>query len=272
MLNSRSVFISYAREDFQYAEEMFYFLKEQGFDPWMDKKNLLPGQNWQYELEERLRKADFILILISSTSISKRGYVQREYRRALEYWEERPMSDIYLIPVKIDECDVPTNLAKYHWAEYSSPDFRNKIVEAITSQAMRQDSKQSKNNSSLSPETRNTFSDGKTSKQRPWFQKLNRIIFSVTAILIIIAFIGNLFPLSKNNPQQDQIKSTEDKEAVYNFIVDYFKNIGSIAVVERFFADKVDTFYLKNNLTKEDIIQIRLDNDIFVDAKHKIDK
>ncbi|MBK7669560.1 MAG: toll/interleukin-1 receptor domain-containing protein [Sphingobacteriaceae bacterium] len=35
------VFISYATEDYQYADNLHDFLSKNGFEPWMDKKNLL---------------------------------------------------------------------------------------------------------------------------------------------------------------------------------------------------------------------------------------
>ncbi len=39
------VFISYAREDFTHAERLYNELKKAGFEPWLDKHNLIPGQD-----------------------------------------------------------------------------------------------------------------------------------------------------------------------------------------------------------------------------------
>ncbi|MDF2448078.1 MAG: hypothetical protein K0R26_582 [Bacteroidota bacterium] len=128
------VFISYAAEDFQYADKLHKFLSENGFEPWMDKKDLLPGQNWDLMIQEALQKADFILLLLSSTSVGKRGYVQKEFNQAVIYCEEKLDSDIYIIPIKIDACQIPFKLNKFQWVEYSSTDYQNKILQAINFQ------------------------------------------------------------------------------------------------------------------------------------------
>jgi|SRR4051794_1638276 hypothetical protein len=98
------VFISYAKEDKNTAEKLYDFLTLYHYEPWLDKKKLLPGQDWNTEIRLALKRADFIVMLLSRTSVEKRGFVQREFKLALEYYEEKLDSDIYIIPCKIDDC------------------------------------------------------------------------------------------------------------------------------------------------------------------------
>jgi hypothetical protein len=128
------VFISYAREDHEYAENLYSFLQTHDYSPWMDKKELMPGQNWDYQIQTALRRADFIILLLSDNSVGKRGYVQREFNQAVIYCEEKLDSDIYIIPVKINKCEIPAKLNKFQWVEYSSNDAFNKILNAINHQ------------------------------------------------------------------------------------------------------------------------------------------
>lgn len=128
------VFISYAKEDYETAERLFNFLNINRFDPWIDKKKLLPGQDWNTEIRLALRKADFIVILLSKTSVAKRGYVQREFRLALEYCEEKLDTDIYIIPCKIDDCEVPEKLSKYQWVELNNKDSFELILSSLNLQ------------------------------------------------------------------------------------------------------------------------------------------
>jgi len=100
----------------------------------MDKKDLLPGQNWEVMINSTLRKADFIILLLSSRSLGKRGYVQKEFRIALDYLQEKLDSDVYIIPVKIDSCEVPDKLQKLHWVDYSIDDYLLRILDAINTQ------------------------------------------------------------------------------------------------------------------------------------------
>jgi TIR domain-containing protein/stringent starvation protein B len=102
-----AVFLSYAREDFETAERLYMDLRRAEIDVWMDKKSLLPGQNWEHEIRKAIRAADHFLALISTTSVQKRGFVQREMRTALDVLDEVPTGQIYLIPVRIDDVDPP---------------------------------------------------------------------------------------------------------------------------------------------------------------------
>jgi hypothetical protein len=78
------IFLSYAREDEAQVRDVYYRLLDAGFDVWMDKINLLPGQRWQQEIPQAIRHSDFILIFFSKRSVARRGYIQREFRLALD--------------------------------------------------------------------------------------------------------------------------------------------------------------------------------------------
>jgi hypothetical protein len=47
---SRHVFISYAREDYNLAKRLYVSLSSLGINAWLDRENLLPGQNWPVEI------------------------------------------------------------------------------------------------------------------------------------------------------------------------------------------------------------------------------
>ena len=98
-MNDR-VFISYAREDKASAEKLYVFLKSNGFTPWMDKMDLLPGQKWDIAINAALKKTDFIILLLSRISVEKRGFIQKEFKLALDFCKEKLESDIFLIPFK----------------------------------------------------------------------------------------------------------------------------------------------------------------------------
>ena len=128
------VFISYATEDYQYADKLHGFLSENGFDLWMDKKNLSPGQNWLYEIQIQLRKADFVILFFSHNSVNKRSTVQKEFNLAMQHCEERLDSDIYIIPVKIDDCEPSEKFKKFQWVDYNAPEAFDKILKSLNIQ------------------------------------------------------------------------------------------------------------------------------------------
>ena len=46
----KDVFISYAKEDYEAAETLYNYLIEKGYKPWLDKKNLRVGEDWDVKV------------------------------------------------------------------------------------------------------------------------------------------------------------------------------------------------------------------------------
>ena len=101
------IFLAHAREDKPQVRKLYADLKARGFDPWLDEIDLLPGQIWKIEIPKAIRQAGVFLACLSSRSVGKVGYVQNEFRLALSALGERPSGTIFLIPVRLDDCDVP---------------------------------------------------------------------------------------------------------------------------------------------------------------------
>ena len=132
------VFLSYAREDYARVESLYYQLLNSGFKPWMDKKNILPGERWEDSIWRAIRHSDFFLACLSSKSTNKRGFLQREIKRALTYWDEKLDSDIYLIPIRLEECDVPENLRELEWLDLFEPTGWPLLLQALNEGVKRQ--------------------------------------------------------------------------------------------------------------------------------------
>ncbi len=112
------IFLSHANEDKPKVRKLYKRLKADGFDPWLDEKRLLPGQNWELEIEKAIRASDVILLCFSELAVSKSGYVQREYKRAMDISLEKPEGAIFVIPVRFDDCEVPNFILKAQWMDY----------------------------------------------------------------------------------------------------------------------------------------------------------
>lgn len=109
-----SIFISYASEDFEKVHPFYPMLKKAGAKVWMDKENLLPGQDWEFAIRKAIRDSDFFLIFLTNKSMNKRGFLQKEIKLALDMWDEKLPDDIFLIPIRLDNCIMPDSLAKFH--------------------------------------------------------------------------------------------------------------------------------------------------------------
>jgi hypothetical protein len=99
------VFISYASEDRAKCEQLYRDLKAEGYDVWIDSQDLLAGSNWSVEIKKSIRAAQYVVIVLSSNSVSKRGYVQKEIRKALDILDEFPESETFIIPIRLEPCE-----------------------------------------------------------------------------------------------------------------------------------------------------------------------
>ncbi len=106
------VFVAYVHEDAVPAGRIFDALVSAGFNPWMDERKLLPGQNWTRAIQNALETSDFAVCCFSRNSIQKRGGFQTEVRYAIESSRRLPLDEIFLLPVRLDDCPVPAEVAR----------------------------------------------------------------------------------------------------------------------------------------------------------------
>ena len=78
------IFIAYVIEDAEYAQRLYTDLETAGFNPWLDKRKLMPGQNWKLAIERAIKRSDIFIPCFSKTSIRKRGQFPHELRVALQ--------------------------------------------------------------------------------------------------------------------------------------------------------------------------------------------
>jgi hypothetical protein len=106
------VFLAYVQEDSSKAERLFRDFRAAGFDPWLDRKKLLPGQNWPRSIEQAIELCDYFVACFSKRSIGKRGCFHCELRYALDCAARVPFEEIYFIPVRLEECRVPWRIRR----------------------------------------------------------------------------------------------------------------------------------------------------------------
>ncbi|MBV8553706.1 MAG: TIR domain-containing protein [Acidobacteriaceae bacterium] len=106
------VFLAYAEEDRAEARRLYTVLQKAGFEPWMDREKLLPGQNWARAIERAIDISEFFIGCFSRRSAAKRGHFQCELEYALGVASRVPAEEIFFVPVRLDECRVPPHIEK----------------------------------------------------------------------------------------------------------------------------------------------------------------
>ena len=129
------IFLCYSSADKLAVRELYQRLKADGFEPWLDKENLLPGQDWQLEIPKAVKGSDVVLVCLSRKSTTTAGYFHKEIRLALDVADLQPEGSIYIIPLKLKECDVTERLAHWQWVDYFSKNGYDKLLRALHTRA-----------------------------------------------------------------------------------------------------------------------------------------
>lgn len=124
-------FLCHSSNDKVIVKEIYRKLRADNIDPWLDEACLLPGQDWNYEISKAVRNSNVVIVCLSKNSITKSGYVQKEIKQALDVADEQPEGVIYLIPLKLEECDVPEKLRRWHWVNYFELDGYERLVKSL---------------------------------------------------------------------------------------------------------------------------------------------
>jgi TIR domain len=134
----KRTFICYAHddEDRELARRLYRDLLGAGHAPWLDEIDLLPGEDWAARITKEIRQCKHFIALLSSRSLDRRGFVQRELRVALEVLDTIPVDERFLIPLRINHCEPKDErLTRLHWADLF-PDYDvglRKVLRALES-------------------------------------------------------------------------------------------------------------------------------------------
>jgi hypothetical protein len=131
MPHKSQIFLSYAYEDRDKVVDVSKRLSEAGYDTWVDAKNLLPGQDWEIEIRKALKDSEFVFIFLTKNSTTKEGYLQKEIKSALRLADEKPEGTIFLVPIKLEDVDVPDSLKHIQWLEFYKNDGWEKLLQAL---------------------------------------------------------------------------------------------------------------------------------------------
>jgi TIR domain-containing protein len=110
----RLVFLCHSSSDKSKVRDLYKRLRADGFQPWLDEEDLLPGKVLDPEIRKTIRQSKSVIVCLSRTSIVKVGYVQKEISYVLDAADEQPEGAIYLIPARLEPCEMPERLRRLH--------------------------------------------------------------------------------------------------------------------------------------------------------------
>ena len=125
------IFLSYASEDRSRVRRLYYRLNsEPHFEPWFDKTHIAVGADWKDTIRAALESCDAVVICMSSHS-RKVSFLKTEIGWALKIANDRPEGTTFIIPAKLEPCQVPRRLSKWQWVDLFAKRGHTRLIEGL---------------------------------------------------------------------------------------------------------------------------------------------
>lgn len=131
LTHTANIFLIHAHSDREAVHKLYTRLIKDGVHAWLDVEKLQPGQDWQHEIRNAILKSDVIVVCFSRGFEKQQGYRHEELKLALEKANFLPDDEIFIIPVCLEECDMPESLRGLHRVDLFRAGGYKKLVQAL---------------------------------------------------------------------------------------------------------------------------------------------
>jgi len=97
----------------------------------MDVHDIAGGEDWIHAINIAIDKSELFVPILSKNSVSRRGMIIKEIQRALEKWRGMLPDDIYIIPIRLDDCPIPELVQHLQVLDWEAGKGKNKLFKAI---------------------------------------------------------------------------------------------------------------------------------------------
>lgn len=115
-------FISYSRQDKEFALEFAREMKAAGLSVWLDQLDIPTGARWDDEVESALGECTVFLIILTPASVSSEN-VKDEIGYAIDHRKR-------IMPVLLKECAIPLRLRRFQYVDFTGVEFREGVQRA----------------------------------------------------------------------------------------------------------------------------------------------
>jgi hypothetical protein len=97
------------REDSHRIDQLQQALQAAGIPVWRDTASLWPGEDWRAKIRQAITDDALVFVVcFSKASLARRkSYQNEELVLAIEQLRQRRPDDPWLIPVRLDDCEIP---------------------------------------------------------------------------------------------------------------------------------------------------------------------
>jgi hypothetical protein len=122
------VFLLYARGDREAVHRLYRRIIKDGAKAWLDVENILPGQDWQFEIRKAIHTSDMVIVCLSRGFNKQGGYRHEELKIALKKANSIPDGETFIIPARLEMCDTPEPLRRWQRVDLFEADGYKKLL------------------------------------------------------------------------------------------------------------------------------------------------
>ena len=126
-----NIFLIHAHCDRETVHRLYQRLVRDRLNVWLDAERLQPGQDWQQKIRNALLKCDVVIVCLTRNFDKQHGYRHEELKLALEKANFLPSDEIFIIPVRLEKCDMPESLSHLHRVDLFKAGGYKKLVNAL---------------------------------------------------------------------------------------------------------------------------------------------
>jgi TIR domain-containing protein len=131
LLKQLRIFLLHARQDEEAVHRLYRRLVREGADVWLDQEKLLPGQDWVHEIHKAIHGSDIVIACLSKQFNREGGFRHEELRIAVEKASSFPEGMIFLIPARLEKCDLPESLSRWQCVDLFAGDGYKKLIRVL---------------------------------------------------------------------------------------------------------------------------------------------
>ena len=130
-IQQANVFLIYAHSDKEAVRKLHQRLVRDGIHAWLDAQNLQPGQDWQHEIRRAILDSKRVIVCLTRAFNTQPGYRHEELKIALEKAKLLDDGRIFIIPVRLERCEMPASLRHLQRVDLFQAGGYKKLIHAL---------------------------------------------------------------------------------------------------------------------------------------------
>jgi hypothetical protein len=128
-------FLCHSKKDRAAVRRLYRRLSKDNISVWFDEEELLPGEDWTLRIQVEVQDTDIVLICLSHAALTNKGYIHKEIEIALDIAQLQPEGSIFIVPIRLEDCQIPQRIQKYQWANLFQKDGYGRLLSSLKSRA-----------------------------------------------------------------------------------------------------------------------------------------